>query len=81
MIYVDAKEYLSARYNFKSKLFDSLYNYYKFQILPQMLNYLKLDQVEKSIDWGTMAIFTCSKNCSAGDAYKVEYVVKQDIVE
>ncbi|CAB3359666.1 Hypothetical predicted protein [Cloeon dipterum] len=54
---------------------------FEFQILPQMLNHLSLDQIGKSIDWGTIAIFTCKESCDNGDAYKSEFVYKQDIVQ
>ncbi|XP_059483474.1 programmed cell death protein 2 [Neocloeon triangulifer] len=54
---------------------------FEFQVLPQMLNYLSLDQVGKSIDWGTLAVFTCKNSCSSGDTYKAEYIFKQDILQ
>jgi hypothetical protein len=50
------------------------------QILPQMLNYLGLDSTEKSVDWGTLAVYTCSQSCNEGPAYKQEFLWKQDIV-
>ncbi|XP_021926368.1 programmed cell death protein 2 [Zootermopsis nevadensis] len=53
---------------------------FEFQILPQLLNYLGLDSTEKSVDWGTLAIYTCSQSCNEGPAYKREFLWKQDIV-
>lgn len=52
---------------------------FEFQIMPQMLNDLRLDSAsDTGIDWGTLAIYTCSDNCDLGSAYKKEYVWKQD---
>lgn len=48
--------------------------------MPQLLNYLDLDQTDKSIDWGTLAVYTCSENCCQGPAYHKEYLWKQDFV-
>ena len=46
--------------------------------MPQLLNYLKVDSLhEPSIDWGTLAIFTCKKGCNDGDPYHKEFVLKQ----
>ncbi|KAJ9586227.1 hypothetical protein L9F63_020136 [Diploptera punctata] len=53
---------------------------FEFQILPQMLNYLDLDNTQKSVDWGVLAIYTCSESCDGGPAYKQEFLWKQDIV-
>ncbi|XP_054715923.1 programmed cell death protein 2-like [Uloborus diversus] len=52
---------------------------FEFQVMPQLLNYLSLDQVEESIDWGTLLIYTCSKSCQYGtDGYCKEFLWKQD---
>lgn len=51
---------------------------FEFQVLPQMINYLGVETTIDSIDWGTLCVFTCSNNCTEGDAYKEEYVWKQD---
>jgi Programmed cell death protein 2, C-terminal putative domain. len=45
-----------------------------------MLNYLDLDTTQKSVDWGVLAVYTCSQNCCGGPAYKQEFLWKQDIV-
>jgi len=51
---------------------------FEFQVMPQLLNHLKLDSVEKSIDWGTLAIYTCAESCDGDAAYKSEVLWKQD---
>ncbi|XP_036330221.1 programmed cell death protein 2 [Rhagoletis pomonella] len=50
---------------------------FEFQIMPQMLNLLKDDH----LDWGTLAVYTCSKSCPLpiGKGYAFEYIVKQDL--
>jgi len=55
---------------------------FEFQIMPQMLNYLKLDAGidQESVDWGTLAIYTCETSCdssSGSSAYKAEYLWRQ----
>mmetsp|Transcript_4334 Transcript_4334/g.10159 ORF Transcript_4334/g.10159 Transcript_4334/m.10159 type:complete len:206 (+) Transcript_4334:963-1580(+) len=49
---------------------------FEFQIMPQTLNYLDLDPLdEDSLDWGVIAIFTCSNSCGEGEkAYFEEHV-------
>ncbi|TRY75217.1 hypothetical protein TCAL_16812 [Tigriopus californicus] len=54
---------------------------FEFQIMPQLLHHLRLDQSlhQDSLDWGVLAVFTCSKSCSnddnpAGPSYKKEFV-------
>ncbi len=31
--------------------------------MPQLLNHLKVDTTDASIDWGTVAIYTCADSC------------------
>jgi len=55
---------------------------FEFQILPQLLNHLDLDEVGESVDWGTLAVFTCSASCdpaSGEGAYLPEVVWKQQL--
>ncbi|XP_077202748.1 programmed cell death protein 2 isoform X1 [Paroedura picta] len=52
---------------------------FEFQVMPQLLNHLKVDSFGESIDWGTIAIFTCADNCNLGSQYTEEFVWKQDI--
>ncbi|XP_023234158.1 programmed cell death protein 2-like [Centruroides sculpturatus] len=51
---------------------------FEFQIMPQLLNYLDVDNVKESIDWGILAVYTCIRSCEFGVAYKPEYLWKQD---
>lgn len=46
---------------------------FEFQIMPQLLFYLK----ESSMDWGTIAIYTCSASCDTLDSYVVEHAYLQ----
>ncbi|KAJ6633103.1 Programmed cell death protein 2 [Pseudolycoriella hygida] len=50
---------------------------FEFQIMPQMLNVL--NDLDKSIDWGVINVYTCEKSCSS-TGYVREFVYKQDIV-
>lgn len=51
---------------------------FEFQIMPQMLNYLK----DANVDWGVIAVYTCSKSCPLPNdkGYVEEFCIKQDIV-
>ena len=57
---------------------------FEFQIMPQLLDYLKLNNSvdDKSIDWGILAVYTCEESCSSSEneskAYKSEFIWKQD---
>ena len=56
-----------------------MFFYRFFKVLPQLLNHLKVDSLEASIDWGTLAVYTCSEDCSQDDiAYHEEFLWKQD---
>ena len=49
------------------------------QVMPQLLNSLSVDSTGASIDWGTLAVYTCSASCSDNDKqYCPEFVWKQD---
>ncbi|XP_063698515.1 programmed cell death protein 2 [Culicoides brevitarsis] len=50
---------------------------FEFQIMPQLLNNLKREE----LDWGVIAVFTCSKDCDIGERYVKEFAYKQDIVK
>ncbi|XP_016841519.1 programmed cell death protein 2 [Nasonia vitripennis] len=54
---------------------------FEFQIMPQLLVYLKVDNILESIDWGIMAIYTCKNSCTPKTKYVQEYVWKQDIIK
>ncbi|XP_054253889.1 programmed cell death protein 2 [Indicator indicator] len=51
---------------------------FEFQIMPQLLNHLKVDSLGESIDWGTLVVYTCADNCSEGNEYLEELIWKQD---
>ncbi|XP_019405444.1 PREDICTED: programmed cell death protein 2 isoform X1 [Crocodylus porosus] len=51
---------------------------FEFQVMPQLLNHLKVDSLEESIDWGTLVVYTCAENCNQGGGYIEEFVWKQD---
>lgn len=48
-----------------------------FQIMPQLLNSYK----GLNVDWGVIAIYTCSKSCDTNGSYVDEYCYKQDLCE
>nr|CAD7402588.1 unnamed protein product [Timema cristinae] len=48
-------------------------------VLSTLLNHLSLDTVEKSVDWGTLLVYTCEDSCDEGPIYKEEFIYKQDI--
>ncbi|XP_043855613.1 programmed cell death protein 2 isoform X2 [Dromiciops gliroides] len=54
---------------------------FEFQVMPQLLNYLKADRLGKSIDWGTLAVFTCAESCNLGTKYTEEFIWKQDFTD
>lgn len=46
---------------------------FEFQIMPQILNYLEQEEtLEEGLDFGTILIYTCPKNCRAKTAYAPE---------
>lgn len=49
--------------------------------MPQLLNYLGQEEALKdAIDWGTLAIYTCPRNCAmAEDGYREEMMWRQCI--
>ncbi|KAL7987584.1 hypothetical protein Chor_006503 [Crotalus horridus] len=52
---------------------------FEFQVMPQLLAHLNVDSLGESIDWGTLAIYTCAVNCDLGNHYVEEFIWKQDI--
>ncbi|KAI9261127.1 programmed cell death protein 2 [Sporodiniella umbellata] len=53
---------------------------FEFQILSTLLNYIGVNHIASdSLDWGSLYIYSCKANCSAGnDGYAEEVVWKQD---
>ena len=47
--------------------------------MPQLLNYLEVDKLEASLDWGTLSIYTCSNDCYKENlAYNEEFMWLQN---
>lgn len=51
---------------------------FEFQVMPQLLSHLDVDRLDDSLDWGTLCVYTCSKNCSISNNYHPEFLWKQD---
>ncbi|NWY01077.1 PDCD2 protein, partial [Nothoprocta ornata] len=51
---------------------------FEFQIMPQLLNHLQVDRLGESMDWGTLAVYTCAESCSQAGGYAEEFIWKQD---
>ncbi|KAM8877160.1 programmed cell death protein 2 isoform 2-T2 [Synchiropus picturatus] len=48
------------------------------QVMPQLLNSLRVDSTGASVDWGTLAVFTCADSCNHDNQYCTEFIWKQD---
>ncbi|GLD58322.1 programmed cell death protein 2 [Lates japonicus] len=51
---------------------------FEIQVMPQLLNSLCVDSKGASIDWGTVAVYTCSASCNHDNEYCPEFIWKQD---
>ncbi|XP_059162826.1 programmed cell death protein 2-like [Physella acuta] len=51
---------------------------FEFQVMPQLLNFLSVDRLDASLDWGIVCAYTCKDNCAISNSYKEEFVWKQD---
>ncbi|GAQ82545.1 putative programmed cell death protein [Klebsormidium nitens] len=48
---------------------------FEFQVLPQLLYYMHVDSSDpETLDWGTIAVYTCGKSCKGKEAYQEEVV-------
>lgn len=47
---------------------------YEFQIMPQLLYYFGVKNDPDSLDWGTIAVYSCLASCEASVSYKEEFV-------
>ncbi|CAN4128114.1 unnamed protein product [Withania somnifera] len=47
---------------------------FEFQVLPQILYYFGVDNDVHSLDWATIAVYTCESSCDENVAYKEEFV-------
>nr|GMD10687.1 programmed cell death protein 2 [Ipomoea batatas] len=46
---------------------------FEFQILPQLLYYFNVGNDVNSLDWATVAVYTCEASCEGSVAYKEEF--------
>ncbi|KAL5571111.1 hypothetical protein UlMin_020708 [Ulmus minor] len=46
---------------------------FEFQILPQLLYYFRVRNDVDSLDFATIAVYTCQASCESGVAYKEEF--------
>ncbi|CAB4307354.1 unnamed protein product [Prunus armeniaca] len=46
---------------------------FEFQIMPQLLFYFDVKNDVDSLDWATIAVYTCEASCDASVAYKEEF--------
>ncbi|XP_069951505.1 programmed cell death protein 2 isoform X5 [Cherax quadricarinatus] len=51
---------------------------FEFQVMPQLLVHLKVDNPGKSIDWGTVLVYSCKESCQQDRNYIEELAYKQD---
>ncbi|KAK7278505.1 hypothetical protein RJT34_23535 [Clitoria ternatea] len=45
----------------------------EFQIMPQLLYYLKVENNLDPLDWATIVVYACEASCQASLPYKEEY--------
>jgi hypothetical protein len=75
--------FLNKKKRKKKFSFQKLFSSLIFQINPQLLNYLNIEEGKQmnSIDWAGLYIYTCSKSCTAANkSYVEEFIYKQDFV-
>lgn len=46
---------------------------FEFQVLPQLLYFFHVKDGEDSLDWATIAVYTCEASCEEGASYKEEF--------
>ncbi|PHU20077.1 hypothetical protein BC332_11228 [Capsicum chinense] len=46
---------------------------FEFQVLPQILYYFGVENDAHSLDWATIAVYTCESSCDGNVAYKEEF--------
>jgi len=77
---------LQRKDNYFQKIFqivnivDQVVHLFEFQVLPQLLYYLKIDNMDQdSLDWGTLVVYTCRNSCESknNEAYLNEFIYRQ----
>lgn len=66
LFYAHSCHFLSSRF------FDHMY-FVWLQIMPQLLFYFNVKNDVDSLDWATIAVYTCEASCDASVAYKEEF--------
>ncbi|XP_002531647.3 programmed cell death protein 2 [Ricinus communis] len=46
---------------------------FEFQVLPQLLYYFGVKNDADSLDWATIAVYTCGESCESSVSYKEEF--------
>lgn len=46
---------------------------YEFQVMPQLLSFFQVKNDPNSLDWGTIAVYTCLSSCQSSVSYKSEF--------
>ncbi|KAK9756903.1 hypothetical protein RND81_01G128800 [Saponaria officinalis] len=46
---------------------------FEFQIMPQLLYYLRVKNEVESLDWATIVVYTCADSCVSSLSYKQEF--------
>lgn len=46
--------------------------------MPHLGNYLKVNRLGRSVDWGALVVFTCAESYRWGTGYIEKFVWKQD---
>lgn len=54
---------------------------FELQLTPHLLSLMDVDSTDSNIDWATVMVYTCSKDCAIPESgYAKEFVFKQDFV-
>jgi pre-rRNA-processing protein TSR4 len=54
---------------------------FEFQLMPYLLSLIDIDDISSKVDYATVLIYTCSKDCDIKDfGYSEEFAFKQDFI-